>query len=171
MLKLLNSLAMLQLVINAESELDFKDDLSLTNSTALGKFLSFSIVSLIICKMGIIMSDTNVPWSPPVRSPFQKGNHSAHSPCDSSPGDGQHKPTEKLPHRQGCPERLVAALPHSPRTAHFHFSFRLSTGWLTWVVLCPLQWTYPKWKCYPRCLMWELNETIKFPLQQLAQSR
>lgn len=52
------------------------------------------------------------------------------------------------------------ALLYSPRTAHFHFSFWLSTGWLIWVVRCPLQWTYPKWKCYPRCLMWELTETI-----------
>lgn len=53
MLKLLNSLAKLQLVISAESELDFKDVPSLTNSMALGKFLSFSIVSLTHCKMGI----------------------------------------------------------------------------------------------------------------------
>lgn len=64
MLTLLNSLAKLQLVINAESEFDFKDVLSLTNSTALGKFLSFSIVSLIHCKMGITVSDTKCPMEP-----------------------------------------------------------------------------------------------------------
>lgn len=61
MLKLLNSLAKLQLVINTESELDV---LSLTESTALDKFLSFFIVSLIHCKMGIIMSDTKCPMEP-----------------------------------------------------------------------------------------------------------
>lgn len=47
-----------------------------------------------------------------------------------------------------------------PKKDPFHLSLRLASHKLTWMVLCPLQVTQPKWKLYPTWLLWEINERL-----------